>query len=137
MRFAGLGGFPEGKVAGGVLLVLVQIDAGAVFHAAQVLFAQLAVLGEGGQAEVPGAVFGLVSGAGGGQFLDQLDHAGNVLGGAGDDLRALDAEGSRSSKKACSNRAVYSPMGMPAAAALRMILSSTSVMFMTWRTGCR
>ena len=26
-------------------------------------------------------------------------------------------------------------MGMPAAAALRMILSSTSVMFITWRTG--
>ena len=38
---------------------------------------------------------------------------------------------SMSSKKARSNRALYSPMGLPAAAALRMILSSTSVMFMT------
>ena len=91
--FAGLGGLPEGEVAGRVLLVLVDVDAGAVFHAGQVLLAQLAVLGKGGEAEVPGAVLGLVGGAGGGQLLDQLDHCGDVLGGAGNLLRAFDAQG--------------------------------------------
>ena len=90
---AGLGGLPEGKVAGRVLLILVHIDARAVFHAAQVFLAQLAVLRKGGQAEVPGAVFGLVGSAGRGQLLDQLDHARNVLGGAGNDLGPLDAQG--------------------------------------------
>ena len=97
--FAGLGGLPEGEVAGGVLLVLVEIDARAVFHAAEVFLAELAVVGEGGEAEVPAAVFGLVGGAGGGQALDERDHAVDVLGGAGHLLRALDAQGVHVLKK--------------------------------------
>jgi hypothetical protein len=57
-----------------------------------------------------------------------------VLGGAGDDLRALDAQRLQILKKRLLEARRVLADGMPAAAALRMILSSTSVMFMTWRT---
>ena len=97
--FAGFGCFPEGEVAGGVFLVLVQIDARAVFNAAQVLLAQLAVFGERCEPEIPRAVFSLVGCAGFGEFLDQSDHARDVFGGAGDDLGALDAKGVEVFKK--------------------------------------
>ena len=129
-------GLPEGEVAGGVLLVLVDIDAGAVFDAFEVFLGELAVLGETRDAEVPGAVFGLVGDVFGGELLDERDHLRDVLGGVGDVLRALDAEGVEVFEEgALVTCAVYSPMGRPAAAALRMILSSTSVMFMTWSNG--
>ncbi len=58
--FAGLGRLPESEVAGGVLLVLIHIDARAVFNAFKIFFGELAVVGIAGDAEVPGAVFGLV-----------------------------------------------------------------------------
>ena len=93
MLLAGLDGLPEGEVAGGVLLVLVYIDAGAVFDAVEVLAGELAVLGEAEDAEVPAAVFGLVGDVFGGEFFDEVDHLGNAAGGVGDVLGALDAEG--------------------------------------------
>jgi hypothetical protein len=40
------GGLPQGEVAGGVLVVLVDVDAGAVFDAVEVFLGELAVLGE-------------------------------------------------------------------------------------------
>ena len=60
---AGLCGLPEGEVAGGVLLVLVDIDARAVFDAGEIFFGELAVLGKLGDAEVPGAVVGAIGDA--------------------------------------------------------------------------
>jgi hypothetical protein len=80
-------GLPEGEVAGGVLVVLVDVDARAVFDAVEVLLGELAVFGETRDAEVPGAVFGLVGDVLGGEALDERDHLGDVFGGAGDDAR--------------------------------------------------
>ena len=57
---AGLGGLPDGEVAGGVLLVLVDIDARAGVDAVEVFLGELAVVGIAGDAEVPGAVLGAV-----------------------------------------------------------------------------
>ncbi len=88
-----LDGLPEGEVAGGVFVVLVEIDAGSVFDAFEVFLGELAVVGIASDAEVPGAVFGLVGDVFGGELLDERDHLGNVLGGVGDDLGALDGEG--------------------------------------------
>ena len=90
---AGLGSLPQGKVARRILFVLVQIHPRPVFHAAQVFLAQLPVFRKRCQPEVPAPVLGLVGGAGCGQFLHQLHHARNVLGGPRDLLRPLDAEG--------------------------------------------
>ena len=135
-RLAGLGRLPQRKVARRVLLVLVHVHARAVFHAAQVFLAQLAVLGKRRQPEVPAPVLGLVSGSGRGQLLHQFHHARNVLGGARQSARAARPRAHPGPQKTPARiSAVYSPMGTPAAAALRMILSSTSVMFITWRTG--
>ncbi len=90
--FAGLDGLPEGEVAGGVLLVLVDVDAGAVFDAVEVLLGELAVLGKARDAEVPAAVLGLVGDVLGGELLDERDHLRNAAGGAGDVLGVLDVE---------------------------------------------
>ena len=46
---AGLGGLPEGEVAGGVLVVLVDVDAGAVVDVLEVLLGELAVFGDRGR----------------------------------------------------------------------------------------
>ncbi len=89
----GFDGLPEGEVAGGVLVVFVEVDAGAVFHVVEVFFGELAVLGEAGDAEVPAAVFDLVGDVFGGEALDERDHLGDVVGGAGDLFGALDGEG--------------------------------------------
>src|SRR5580704_8510496 len=90
---AGLGGFPEGEVAGRVLVVLVDVDTGAVGDAGEVLLGQLAVVRERGDAEIPGAIVGAVGGILRGQLLDEGNHRGDVLSGAGNDLRLLDGEG--------------------------------------------
>ena len=133
--FAGFDGLPEGEVARGVLLVLVDVDAGAVFDAFEVLLGELAVLGKARDAEVPGAVLGLVGDVLRGELLDERDHLRNAVGGAGDVLGALDAEGVEVLEEgALEAWRCTRAMGTPAAAALRMILSSTSVMFMTWLT---
>ncbi len=84
--------FPEGEVAGGVTLVFIDIDAGAVGHAFQIFFAELAVVREGAEAEVPVAILGAVGGVARGQLLDQMDHLGNVGGGAAEHLRPLHGE---------------------------------------------
>ena len=57
---AGLGGLPEGEVAGGILVVLVEIDAGAVLDPEEILLGELAVGGEARDAEVPAAILGFV-----------------------------------------------------------------------------
>ncbi len=80
-----------------VLLVLVEpIDARAVFNASEIFFGEAAVVGVAGDAEVPGAIFGLVGEiAFLGELLDESDHLGDVIGGAGAGMLkgALDAEG--------------------------------------------
>ena len=95
---------------------------------------QPAVLGKGGDAEVDAAVV-RVGVAAGHQPLDEGDHLGDVLGGAGDDLGLLHAAASSmSSQKAAIQGAVKVAMSWPAASACWMIRSSTSVMFMTSST---
>ena len=89
---AGLGGLPQRKISRRIFLVLIQIDARAVFHPGQIFFAQLAILGKGSQTKVPASVLCLVSRSRCSQLLDQLDHAWNVLSGASDDFRVLDAQ---------------------------------------------
>ena len=49
--------------------------------------------GNAGDAEVPGAVLGLVGDVFGGELLDEGDHLGDAAGGVGDVLGVLDAEG--------------------------------------------
>ena len=88
----GLDRLPEGEVAGGVLVVLVDVDAGAVLDAGEVLLGELAVVGEAVDAEVPAAVLGLVGDVLGGELLDERDHLGDGFGGAGQVLGALDGE---------------------------------------------
>ena len=90
--FAGFCRFPQRKIPRRIFLVLVQIDARAVFHPGQIFFAELAVLGKGCEPEVPASVLSLVSRSRSGQPLDQLHHARNVLGGARDNLRPLDPQ---------------------------------------------
>jgi hypothetical protein len=90
--FVGLGSFPEGEVAGAVFVVFVEVYAGAVFHAGEVAFGELAVAGESGDAEVPGAIFGAIGEAFVGEGLDHGDHLGNVFGGTDHVLGALDGE---------------------------------------------
>jgi len=55
-----------------------------------------------------------------------------VGGGGRQVLRALEPQQRAIVQKACVKWAVYSASDFCSAAALRMILSSTSVMFMTW-----
>ena len=58
--FAGLGGLPEGEVAGRVLVIFVEVDASAVFDAGEILLGEFAVGWEAGDAEVPAAILSLV-----------------------------------------------------------------------------
>ena len=128
---AWLGSFPEREVAGAVLLVFVHIHARAVFHAAEVFLRELAVLGEFGDAEVPRAVFGAVGDAFSSSFAMNSAISGmcsvartNFSG------RSMFRE-YMSSRNASSYLRVYSWTVFLSRAALRMILSSTSVMFIT------
>ena len=57
---AGFGGLPHGEVRGGVLLVLIDIDARACGIAGQVLLREFAVFGVTLDAEVPGAILGAI-----------------------------------------------------------------------------
>ena len=67
------------------------------------------------------------------QPVDQRHHRRNMLRRARHDLRLLDRQRIQVFKKRLFISGVYSPIAIPAAAALRIILSSTSVMFMTCR----
>ncbi len=91
-RFAGLGGLPESEVAGGVLLVLVDVNARSVFDAVEVFLGELAVAGEARDAEVPTAVLGLVGDVLCGEALDERYHAVDIFGSVGDLFGLLDAE---------------------------------------------
>ncbi len=89
---ARLGRLPQRKVARRILLVLVHIHARAVFHAAQIFLAQLAVLRKRRQPEIPRPVFGFVRRSRRGQLLHQRHHLRNVLCRARNLLRPLDAQ---------------------------------------------
>jgi hypothetical protein len=88
-----LAAFHRAKSRAASLLVFVDVDACAVFDAVEVFFGELAVLGEAGDAEVPGAVLGLVGDVFGCEFFDERDHLRNAGGGVLDVLGVLDAEG--------------------------------------------
>ena len=90
-EFAFLRSFPEGEVAGVGLFVLVDIDAGAGDHAAEVVVGELAIFGEFADAEVDGTV-AAVGEAVLLQFVDGGGHLGDVFGGAGDAFGAFEAE---------------------------------------------
>ncbi len=91
--FVGFDCLPEGEVAVGVFVVLPYVDAGTVLHVVEILLGELAILGVAVETEVPAAVFGLVGDVFGGELLDEGDHLGDALGGVGDVLGALNAEG--------------------------------------------
>ncbi len=86
-------GFPEGEVTGGILFVLVEVDACPILDVVEVFLGELAVAGITGEAEVPGAVLGLVGDVFGGELLNEGDHLGDAIRGVGDVFRALDGEG--------------------------------------------
>ena len=81
---AGLGCFPECKVASVVFFVFVNINSRAVFHAGKISFGEFAVSRKFRNPEIIGTVFGFV----GQPFLhqsgDELCHLRNVLGGTSD-----------------------------------------------------
>ena len=108
---AGLGGLPEREVAGGVLVVLVDVDARAVLDAFEVLLGELAVLGKARDAEVPGAVLGAVGDVLRGERSMRRDHLRMYSVARAMASGCSMPSASRSSKKAFSNLAVYSPMG--------------------------
>ena len=70
-----------------------------VFHAAEVLLAEFAVLRKRGKAEIPTAVIDLICGVICGEALNQLNHARDVFGGAGNDFGLFDAEEAEVFKK--------------------------------------
>ena len=90
-RFALLGRFPQGEVARVVLIVLVHVHARAAAHPAEIGVRQLAVFGEGGDAEINGA-FAIVCMSGLAQLLDGLHHVGDVLSGFDQPLRGFEAQ---------------------------------------------
>src|ERR1017187_2846142 len=84
--------FPQSKVARRILLVLVHIDARAVFDAIEVLLRQLPVVGVLRNAEVPAPILGLIREVLRRQPLDQRHHLRDVFGGARQVLRPLDCQ---------------------------------------------
>ena len=58
--FAWLRGLPEREVASAVLIIFIDVDAGAILHAAEISFRKLAVLRKLGDAEVIRSVVGAV-----------------------------------------------------------------------------
>ena len=87
--------FPEDEVAHAFLFVFVLVDARAGDEVFQVEMREAAVAGEGGDAEVDGAVVGGIGGAFFDELRDERDHPGNVVGGVGGALGDFDAEGLR------------------------------------------
>ena len=89
----GLTAFHRAKSRGVVLVVLVEVDAGAIGDVFEIFLGELAVFGVAGEAEVPAAVLGLIGDIFFGQLLDERDHLGDVVGGVGDLFGELDVEG--------------------------------------------
>ncbi len=129
--FVALLGFPEHEIARISLVVFIHIDAGSRADAAEVVMRQLAVFGESGDAEV-GRTVACVGAA---VLRRGFSMAPTIMGMCSVALATLSARCRRraalSSKKAFVYSAVYSPIERFILAALMMILSSTSVMFMT------
>ena len=89
--FAGFWRFPEGEVAGVVLLVFVNVDARARNHLGEIVVRELAVGREGADPEIDRAV-AAVGVAALFELVDGGGHFGDVLCGAGDALGAFEAE---------------------------------------------
>ena len=109
----GFDGLPEGEVAGGILFV-VDVDARAVFHTVEVALGELAVGGKALDAEVPGAVFGLV----GDVVVAKARLMSETISGMCSVARGMTSgrstpRASMSSKKAVSNLWVYSRSERP------------------------
>ena len=131
-NFALLGRFPQREIARVRLFVLVHVDARAGADAAEIVVRQLAIFRKRGDAEVDGAV-ARVSVAARREALDGLRHFVNVLGGRRDVLGRLQPQQARNRRERLVCSARYNRRAIwLRATALRMILSSTSVMFMTW-----
>ena len=81
-RLARLRRLPQREVARVVFLVLVDVDARAVFHAGKIFLRELAVGGKLRDAEVVRAVLGAVGEALLLELRDELRHLRNVVGGA-------------------------------------------------------
>src|SRR5260370_244807 len=89
---ARLHGLPQREVASRILLVLVDVDARAVFDALKVLLRELPVLVKAVYPEIPGAVLGLVGDVLRRQLLDQSNHIRNAARGTRDLLRTLHSQ---------------------------------------------
>src|SRR5690348_12167879 len=88
---AGFGSFPEGEVAGAFFFVTIVVDASAGLDATEIDFRKLAVFRKFRDAVVDRAFAGV------GErllleALDELDHIGNVVGGANPVLGSFDVE---------------------------------------------
>ena len=94
-----LGGFPEREIAGVIFLVFVRVDgaaipcgqAGPAAHVLQVDARQPAIGRQGRNRKVHRAIAD-VGVAALDEARDQLDHGGDILGGAGINIRAANAE---------------------------------------------
>src|SRR5262249_22636274 len=82
LRLTRLGGLPQREVAGVIFFVFIQVNAGAVFHALEVFFRELAIRGKLGNTEVIGAVFATVGVALLDQGGDKIRHLTDVIGGS-------------------------------------------------------
>ena len=79
-------GFPKDKVSGVVFVIFVAVHARSVAQAREIEFGKLAVVFEAAHAVVDGAV-ARISVAVCQQFLDELHHFADMVGGAGEMVR--------------------------------------------------
>ena len=131
LRLARFRRLPQREVAGVVLVVFVHVHPRAIVHAREVLLRELAVLGKLRDSEVVGAVVGAVGEALLLKSLDEVGHLLNVVGGVHQEFGMLDVQ-----RVGIFQKRLLVLLGVvldadARAAALRMILSSTSVMFIT------
>src|ERR1700721_4202329 len=92
LMLTGFGRLPQSEVAGRILLVLIYFDARAVGDAVEILLRELAVFGETGDAEIPGAVVGAIGDVLRSEPLDERHHSGGMFGAARDDFGVLDLQ---------------------------------------------
>src|SRR5579859_1091617 len=95
LRLAGLGGLPQGEIAGVVFFVFIHIHSGAVFHSGEVFFRKLAVLGKFGDPKIVGAIIGAIGVTFFVQGRDEVGHLADVVGGVGQYLGLLQVQDSR------------------------------------------
>ncbi len=116
---------------GCLLFVFVGVDARSDFEFAAVEMRQASVGRKTGYAVVHRVPFP-VGMAARKQSLDEVDHLRNIVRRRRDDVRSLDAELRAVCEKRLGIGCRILPDIDPLSVALRMILSSISVMFMTW-----